>query len=30
MLIPGEWKLAVEAFVTDYDKSTFETTVPIG
>lgn len=29
MLIPGEWKLDVEAFVTDYDKSTFETTVPI-
>ncbi len=29
MLIPGDWSVSVETFVTDYDKSTFETTVPI-
>jgi hypothetical protein len=29
MIIPGEWTLGVEAFVTDYDKVSFEAKVPI-
>ena len=29
MIIPGDWTLKVDAFVNDFDKVTFETTVPI-
>ena len=29
MIIPGDWKLKVDAFINDFDKVTFETTVPI-
>lgn len=29
MIIPGDWTLRVDAFVTDFDKVGFETTVPI-
>ena len=29
MIIPGDWKLKVDAFINDFDKVSFETTVPI-
>ena len=29
MIIPGEWSLKIDAFVDDFTKVTFETTVPI-
>jgi copper transport protein len=29
MIIPGDWTLKVDAFVNDFDKVTFEATVPI-
>jgi hypothetical protein len=29
MIIPGEWTLKIDAFIDDFDKVTFETTVPI-
>ena len=29
LIIPGDWKLKVDAFINDFDKVSFETTVPI-
>jgi len=29
MIIPGDWTLKIDAFIDDFDKVTFETTVPI-
>jgi hypothetical protein len=30
MIVPGEWELKVNAFVTDFDKIVFSGAVPIG
>jgi hypothetical protein len=29
MIIPGDWVLRIDAFIDDFDKVSFETTVPI-